>query len=102
MPIWKQLKTPTLSIAKEKILLVKAKKGNKRAVKQLLLAYSRLIVQAASHRRSSKRHMIDLLETANLTFLETIKTYPVGKRSRFWPYAARRINQSLSKVGKDE
>ena len=98
MPIWKRTKTLKLSVAKERALLAKAKKGNKKAAKQLFLAYSHSIVKTASHRMSPKHHMIDFLETANLAFLKAIKTYSVKEKSRFWPYAKRRVDRALSEL----
>jgi RNA polymerase sigma-32 factor len=90
------MKTPVLSRASEQSLAVAWRdRHDQRALNQLILAYSRLVVSAAFRLRGYGLPLGDLIQEGNIGLMEAATRFDPGRENRFSTYASWWIRAAM-------
>ncbi|MBL7086482.1 MAG: RNA polymerase sigma factor RpoD/SigA [Candidatus Cloacimonetes bacterium] len=86
---------PTLSREEEKILLKKAKKGNKKAMDKLTESNLKFVVKVASKFQGKGLSLSELISEGNIGLIKAINRFDIRRNTKLITYAVWWIQQSI-------
>jgi len=92
-------KTPKLTPEEERELIIRAKKGDKKAKEKIVLAMQRWVVKVAlKYSKVSSAPLEDLIQEGNIGLLKALERFDLKRENRFLTYAAFWVEQYIRRA----